>query len=260
MSKRYASAVIKMALAEVGYYGKKNNNNLNDKDANKGGKYNKYAHQFDTEWKGFYNGAKNGANWCDVFVDWCLCKTFGVDEGRKALCQPEKSLGAGVDYSAGYYKKAGRWFTSPQKGDQIFFGKSEDMTHTGLVVDVDKDYVHTVEGNIGDPCHVGKKKYKLNASNIVGYGRPMYDTEDKKVIKFGVVSGEIKFKTTIDVLALRSKAQLASGKRFFYIPKGTKVKVVQEAICEADGYIWDCIIADLNGKEFIGYSAAKYLK
>ena len=84
--------------------------------------------------------------------------------------------------------------------------------------------------------------------------------EKKKVIKFGVVSGEVKTKVTTDALALRSKAQTQNGKRFFYIPRGTTVQVVQEAICKADGYTWDCIIVNHGGKDFIGYAAAEYLK
>ena len=84
--------------------------------------------------------------------------------------------------------------------------------------------------------------------------------EEKKVIKFGVVSGEVKTKITTDALALRSKAQTQSGKRFFYISKGKTVQVVQEAICKADGYTWDCIIVNHGGKDYIGYAAAEYLK
>ena len=84
--------------------------------------------------------------------------------------------------------------------------------------------------------------------------------EKKKVIKFGVISGEVKTKVTTDALALRSKAQTQNGKRFFYIPRGTTVQVVQEAICKADGYTWDCIIVNHGGKDFIGYAAAEYLK
>ena len=84
--------------------------------------------------------------------------------------------------------------------------------------------------------------------------------EEKKVIKFGVVSGEVKTKVTTDALALRSKAQTQNGKRFFYISKGKTVQVVQEAICKADGYTWDCIIVNHGGKDYIGYAAAEFLK
>ena len=84
--------------------------------------------------------------------------------------------------------------------------------------------------------------------------------EKKKVIKFGVISGEVRTKVTTDALALRSKAQTQNGKRFFYIPKGKTVQVVQEAICKTDGYTWDCIIVNYGGKEYIGYAAAEYLR
>ena len=60
---------------------------------------------------------------------------------------------------------------------------------------------------------------------------------------------------------LRNKAQTKSGKVFFTIPKGTKVKLIQEKLCEADGYKWDCVIAaDKSGVEYIGYCADTYLK
>ena len=84
--------------------------------------------------------------------------------------------------------------------------------------------------------------------------------EKKKVIKFGVISGEVKTKVTTDALALRSKAQTQNGKRFFYIPRGRTVQIVQEAICKTDGYTWDCIIVNHGGKEYIGYAAAEYLR
>lgn len=85
--------------------------------------------------------------------------------------------------------------------------------------------------------------------------------EDTKVIKWKVVSGEVEYKTTTENVNLRSKAQTKSGKVFFTIPKGTKVKLIQEKLCEADGYKWDCVIAtDKNGVEYIGYCANMYLK
>lgn len=85
--------------------------------------------------------------------------------------------------------------------------------------------------------------------------------EETKVIKWKVVSGEVKYKTTTEYVNLRNKAQTKSGKVFFTIPKGTKVKLIQEKLCEADGYVWDCIIAnDKDGVEYIGYCVHNYLK
>ena len=171
--------------AEVGYCEKASNSNLDDKVANAGkGNYTKYARDLDNV-SGFYNGRKNGHAWCDVFVDWCMWKTFGAENAKRLLCQPNKSLGAGCKYSMQYYQKKGRFYTSPKVGDQIFFKESSGngIAHTGYVDGVDKTYVHTIEGNtssasgvVANGGCVARKKYKLNYARIAGYGRPDYDS------------------------------------------------------------------------------------
>ena len=142
-----ATKVVKIALAEVGYLEKASNTNLDSKTANAGkNNYTKYARDLD-KISGFYNGKKNGYSWCDVFVDWCFVQAFGVDKAKELLCQPSKSLGAGCGYSMNYYKNKGQFYNKPTVGDQIFFKSGASITHTGLVYDVDKNYVYTVEGN-----------------------------------------------------------------------------------------------------------------
>ena len=163
--------VIATAEDQVGYFGKRTNAQLDDFKANAGGKFNKYARDLDALGD-FYNGRKNGYDWCDVFVDWCFVHTFGRGLAQKLLCQPDKSLGAGTAYSLGYYKKKGQLFTSPQPADQIFFGDAKSTWHTGLVVKVAGGYVHTVEGNAGNPSAVRACKYRVGAGTIKGYGRP----------------------------------------------------------------------------------------
>ena len=185
-----AKDVIKIANDEVGYLEKTSNANLYSKTANAGkNNYTKYAYEFDTKYSGFYNGKKNGFAWCDMFVDWCFVMAFGVEKAKKLLCQPSKSLGAGCKWSRNYYKEKGQLHTSPKVGDQIFFygSKKSDIAHTGLVYDVDKSYVYTIEGNtssksgvVANGGCVAKKKYKLNYSRIAGYGRPKYDEEVKE--------------------------------------------------------------------------------
>lgn len=178
--------VIDIAKAEVGYLEKKSNKDLDDKTANAGSaNYTKYARDMDAI-NGFYNGRKQGVAWCDVFVDWCFVKAYGIDEGRALLCQPLKSCGAGCKYSRNYYKAKGRLFDTPQAGDQIFFYPADGIggsaiAHTGLVVNVDKTYVYTIEGNtssesgvVANGGCVREKKYKLNYNRIAGYGRPNY--------------------------------------------------------------------------------------
>ena len=184
-----ARKLIEIALAEAGYLEKKSKSQLDSKTANAGsGNFTKYARDLDAL-KDFYNYPKQGYAWCDVFVDWCFFKAFGEEKALELTCQPKKSAGAGCTYSARYYKEKGQFHTeSPQVGDQIFFTSgSGGVAHTGIVYDVDKTYVYTVEGNtsgasgvVANGGGVCKKKYKLSYSRIYGYGRPAYDAQPEE--------------------------------------------------------------------------------
>ncbi len=171
-----ANDVIATAKNEIGYKEKKSNNQLNSKEANSGsGNYTKYAQFFDDLRKykiEFYNGSKNGYEWCDMFVDWCFVQTFGYEEALKLLCQPEKSAGAGTGYSYNYFKNTG---TTPKIGAQIFFGNGKTWSsiyHTGLVYDFDDNKVYTIEGNSDNS--VAYCEYSRTNSSIFGYGYPSY--------------------------------------------------------------------------------------
>ena len=179
--------LLNVAEAEIGYLEKKSNSNLESKTANAGeNNYTKYANDFDKVYTSFYNGKKNGAAWCDMFVDWCFVKAFGEALALKLLGQPKKSCGAGCKFSADYFKKIERFFTSAEVGDQIFFENSSGVPcHTGLVYKVDSTYVYTIEGNtssesgvVANGGSVEKKKYKKTYSKIYGYGRPDYSIID----------------------------------------------------------------------------------
>lgn len=165
--------LIQIALAEVGYREKASNTLLDDRTANAGvANFTKYARDIDNI-PNFYNGAKNGYAWCDVFVDWCFIQAFGVDLAKALLCQPDASTGAGCTYSARFYQEKGQLlFDNPLPGDQIFFGTEADCYHTGLVVAVDGNTITTVEGNASDG--VCQCKYGLSDGRIYAYGRPNY--------------------------------------------------------------------------------------
>lgn len=165
--------VIDLALHEVGYHETGNN-------------YTKYAADLDAI-PGFYNGAKNGYAWCDVFVDWCFVKSYGVVGAKELLCQPDNSCGAGCYYSADYFRKKGRFHEkNPQPGDQIFFSYREgEVSHTGIVVEVTGYSVVTVEGNTSDM--VAKRSYPLSDARIYGYGRPDWGAEDDASDGQGVI-------------------------------------------------------------------------
>ena len=174
--------LIATAKAEEGYLEKATNAQLDSKTANAGSNnWTKYARDLDNIGN-IYNGKKNGYAWCDVFVDWCFIKTFGVDLAMKLLCQPYGGAGAGCTYSVQYYKQKGQFHKSnPQAGDQIFFTNDGGATsyHTGLVIAVGNGKVYTIEGNTSSASGVvpnggcvRAKSYNLTATYICGYGRP----------------------------------------------------------------------------------------
>lgn len=179
----FVEKVISVAKDEIGYLEKQDNSNLDNMTANAGkNNFTKYARDLDNI-PGFYNGKKQGFAWCDCFVDWVFVKAYGVENAKRLLCQPNKSLGAGCKYSMNYYKAKGQLKSSPKIGDQIFFKNSLGVIcHTGIVSNMDKSYVYTIEGNtsttsgvVANGGGVCAKKYKLNYNRIAGYGRPAYD-------------------------------------------------------------------------------------
>lgn len=177
MFNRYKPIVL--AEAEVGYLEKASCSELDDKTANAGhNNWTKYARDLDAIGN-FYNYPKNGFEWCDMFYDWLVVTAFGAETAKKLLCQPDYSAGAGCYYSQQYYRLAGRFFTDPEPGDQIFFTyRAGDVSHTGIVVAVEGSIVTTIEGNNADG--VNKCSYSINDSRIYGYGRPDWgmDGED----------------------------------------------------------------------------------
>lgn len=193
--------LLSIALGEVGYFEKANGNisYLYHKTANKGcNNYTKYGYEMHRLYPAVMDYP---AAWCDAFVDWCFVQAFGTETARELLHQFD-------DYtvqSAAYFKSAGEWHTSPQKGDQIFFKNSTGICHTGLVYDVKGGTVYTVEGNTGGNAGtvvangdaVCKKSYAINNSRIAGYGRPnwslainenTYDTYLSKLVSKGIIS------------------------------------------------------------------------
>lgn len=145
------------SLGEVGY--KETGKNIT-----------KYAEYFDKNCPNFYNTKKQGAEWCDIFNDWCFVVTFGEELAKKMLYQPVKSAGAGCKFSAQYFKQNNAFYKTPEYGDQIFFYVGGEINHTGRVVGVSKTQVMTVEGNSGNA--VRQNTYSLTDSKIAGYGRP----------------------------------------------------------------------------------------
>lgn len=170
--------VLAVARAEIGYLEKKSNSQLDDKTANAGyANWNKYARDLDQT--DGYNGKKNGYEWCDIFVDWCFTQAFGHKLAWEMLGQPSHSAGAGCEFSAMYFKSKGRFYKTPQPGDQIFFQSGGTACHTGIVESVTASTVTTIEGNtsgasgvVANGGGVCRKTYAIGSGYIMGYGRP----------------------------------------------------------------------------------------
>jgi hypothetical protein len=183
--------VIDIALGEVGYLEKSKSAYIRNPaviwykvDGAGYDNFTKYAYELDRE--DWYNGPKNGFAWCSVFVDWCFIKAYGLNVAGQM--KNHGIYDAGCDWAVESYKNAKQWHTDPKKGDQIFFMDGDgDACHTGLVIDVDDTYIHTVEGNTSssefDSAGGGvfRKKYRKDYWRIMGFGRPDYGEEDEDV-------------------------------------------------------------------------------
>ena len=182
---------IDVALGEVGYLEKSRDAYVRNPaviwykiDGAGFDNFTKYAYRIDQlNWYAVY---VQGAPWCSTFVDYCLIEAYG--EAETARMKNHGVYDSLVDDCIESYKAIGQWYHEPERGDQIFFSKSNgvDPAHTGLVVDVDDDYVYTVEGNssadqgiVSNGGGVVKKWYRRNYYRILGYGRPLYDEEDE---------------------------------------------------------------------------------
>ena len=188
-----AKQLVAIAEAEIGYHEKASNSNLDSKTANSGNKnFTKYGRDLFNA--GFFNGNKNGFDWCAQFVTWCAWKL--TDEDRKKaesiLCIAG-TLSAGCGFALKYYKQAERFDHNPKVGDQIFFKYSNDDStadHTGIVVRVTDSLVETIEGNSGG--EVKRKAYQRTDKTIIGYGHPRYDAEPKKAVTKEVKTVDIE--------------------------------------------------------------------
>lgn len=178
------SKVIEIAIQEDGYLEKKSASGLDDKTANAGtNNFTKYARDLDAV--SWFNGKKQGAEWCSVFVNWCFYQAFGREIGKQMLFEPEKdNCAAGCSSAAGYFKTKASFYSTPQAGDQIFFNSTSGSgySHTGLVERVEDGKVYTIEGNTSSKADVipnggavRRKSYDLTNSRIAGYGRPKWE-------------------------------------------------------------------------------------
>lgn len=163
--------VILVALSQLGYHEGDSDADMdgwNFSGSNNYVEYNRLFCKLDNIW---------GYAWCAAFVSWCQfqagipaeidCSEVSCPRMINEILKPQ-----------GLYKTVDSGYI-PLTGDLIYF-KSASSTavssHVGLVIGVSDGYVYTIEGNGGD--RVGKHKYAIDDSYIVGYGALKYETKE----------------------------------------------------------------------------------
>lgn len=175
----HPSDIVRIAKVEIGYHEKLSARNLDQKTASNdgGGNFTKFARDLDSI--SYFNGKKQGYEWCALFVCWNMVQALGDGlSARSALYQPNAkyNCGAGCTPQAQYYRENNAFYTAPKVGDQIFYGKTGDEAHTGLVIEVSDGSVYTIEGNVQN--QVMLLAHSITDKSIVGYGRPRYQSDD----------------------------------------------------------------------------------
>lgn len=175
-----ANELIMEAGRWIGYCGKTKNIDLDDPLALPGGLYTCFARDLwmNGNSEHYYNGNKNGYSYCCVFVDAMFYYAAGRNKSEALKVKPTGSLGAGVKYSKGYMQTL--IVEDPQPGDVVFFRSGGELTHTGIVTNVDKTTISTIEGNITGPVYkhvVDEKTYKRTDKYIDSYARPRYSED-----------------------------------------------------------------------------------
>ena len=180
--------IINWAENERNYIEKDSLSDLDDKTNNIGDdNYTKYSQEVDA--LGVFSAQVQGQPWCATWVTDGFINTYGIDKGLDMLCQPSKNSNAACcGDAAEYYQKAGRWYTSPQVGDQVFFKTTKyQYAHTGIVTEVTDTEVTTIEGNtssekgvVSNGGAVTKKHYPVGYSGFKGFGRPKYEAKQEE--------------------------------------------------------------------------------
>ncbi len=144
--------------------------------------------------------------WCQLFV----CSLFvivcgSIQAAKKALYDTDggDTLTSYTPTGAQFFKDAGRWFTTPERGDVVYFygyvsseGRKR-ICHTGIVTWVNRDNLTfgTAEGNsnfdgftTNGGC-VARHEYSYaevgGDARVNGFGRPNYDKHEGVFLQIG---------------------------------------------------------------------------
>ena len=136
------------------------------------------------------------AEWCAAFCSWALYQSHATDQGSYSdWCRDHMGDSNYIwkEISCyywseqlmdlGYYGYRGSY--TPKSGDLIFFNRSGEIGHIGLVVWCDGSTVYTMEGNTSSGTGIEAngggayyKSYALSNTGIHGYGRLPYKSKD----------------------------------------------------------------------------------
>ncbi len=195
--------VILIALSQIGYHEGDSDADMDGWNLDGSNNYVEYNRLF-CKLEGIW-----GYAWCAAFVSWCQfqagipaeidCSEVSCPRMINEILKPQD-----------LYRTRESGYT-PLIGDLIYFKNSSSgavSTHVGLVLGIKDGYVYTIEGNANE--NVGRHKYSLNDSYIVGYGALKYET--KEGTDYSVFSLEDdepkpgKYTVTADTLNVRSSA------------------------------------------------------
>lgn len=237
--------VILIALSQLGYH-------EGDSDADMDGwnlsgsdnyvEYNRLFCKLEGNW---------GYAWCAAFVSWCQyqagipaeidCSEISCPRMINEILIPQ---GLYVTRESGYI---------PLTGDLIYFKNASSgavSTHVGLIIGVKDGYVYTIEGNGGD--RVGRHKYALDDSYIVGYGALKYEAKEGADYSVFTLDDDIKpgeYIVTADSLNVRAGAG-TSFSILGTLSKDDKVEVLK--------FNENWVKIDFGGRE--GWISISYLR
>jgi hypothetical protein len=88
-------------------------------------------------------GLGKGYSWCMAFVYWCVQQSSIKTSIKNPL---KKTGGVLVQYNSSVALVT----QTPQPGDIFIMDLGKGLGHTGIVEKVEKDLIHTIEGNTND--------------------------------------------------------------------------------------------------------------
>lgn len=153
-----------------------------DKTANAGNKnWNRFSRIFDIAIYG-KSPVKDGYAWCACAPQAAMVEAYGAEEMKRLMLGVPS---AGCPEIENTFKRAKRFYSTPQYGDLVTFGGGTNAAHIGTVIDVADNKITTFEGNTssaqgvvanGGACRI--KTYSKSYNIIRGYCRPDYREED----------------------------------------------------------------------------------